>query len=83
MTQKQCSFYSIKVIPRAKKTEYIGKMSDDTIKIRVKAIPENGKANEELIRYFYEYLGCKKDTIIEVISGQSSTRKVVRVTLPL
>lgn len=31
----------IKVIPRAKKTEIIGTMDDGTLKIRIKAVPEN------------------------------------------
>lgn len=44
-------FVKIKVIPNAKKSEFAGEMSDGTIKIRVKAIPENGKANVELLNF--------------------------------
>jgi uncharacterized protein len=38
----------IKVLPRAAKTEFAGEMADGTLKLRVKAVPENGKANEEI-----------------------------------
>lgn len=31
----------IKVIPRGRKTEIIGTMDDGTLKIRIKAVPEN------------------------------------------
>jgi uncharacterized protein (TIGR00251 family) len=68
---------SIKVIPRAKKTEYIGEMSDGSHKIRLRAVPEDGKANEELLRFLEEETGKRW----EMISGFTSSRKVVRVLL--
>lgn len=64
----------IKVIPRAKKTEIIGKMDDGAIKIRLKAVPEDGKANMELLDFLDENFGKKW----ELVSGATNTRKVVR-----
>lgn len=46
--------FSIKVIPSAQKTESLGFLSDGTEKIRIKSAPENGKANQELIRFLSE-----------------------------
>lgn len=64
----------IKVIPRAKKTELIGYMDDGSLKIRLKAIPEDGKANIELCRFLTEFEWGEW----EVVGGKTGTRKVVR-----
>ena len=48
---KNSTSLTIKVIPRARKTEYVGRMSDGTLKIRLVAVPEDGKANAELLRF--------------------------------
>lgn len=45
---------NIKVIPRAKKTESAGYMDDGTLKIRLRAVPEDGAANMELCRFLSE-----------------------------
>lgn len=66
----------IKVIPRARKTELVGTMDDGALKVRVAAVPEDGKANTELCRYLGELYGGEW----EVIAGQTGTRKVVRST---
>lgn len=75
----------IKVIPRAKKTEFVGRMADDTLKIRLKALPEKGRANEELISFLAAELHLAKDEL-EMVSGFTDARKLVRipdsVTLP-
>lgn len=64
----------VKVIPRAKKTEIVGTMSDGIIKIRVRAVPEDGRANKELLDFLNAYTGGEW----ELVSGQTHTRKVVR-----
>lgn len=38
----------VKVIPRGAKTEIVGTMADGTVKIKIAAPPEKGKANDEL-----------------------------------
>jgi hypothetical protein len=68
----------IKVTTKQPKTEYLSTLDDGTIKIRLKAVPEKGKANEELIRFLAEELGVRKDTI-EVVSGATDTVKLVRI----
>lgn len=65
---------TIKVIPRARRTELVGTMSDGTTKIRLRAVPEDGKANTELCRYLSELYGGEW----EVIAGNTGARKVVR-----
>lgn len=56
-------------------------MTDDTgeqtIKIRIKAVPEKGKANEELIKFLSKELSIPKDQIT-IISGKSTQLKLIR-----
>jgi uncharacterized protein YggU (UPF0235/DUF167 family) len=47
----QKNYIRIKVTTRQPKTEFYSLMDDGTLKFRLKAVPENGKANEELIRF--------------------------------
>lgn len=65
----------VKVIANAKKTELAGEMEDGTIKIRIHATREKWKANEELLRFLGEEYGGKW----EIVSGATSTRKIVRI----
>lgn len=57
-------------------------MTDDsgeqTIKIRIKAVPEKGRANAELIKFLSGELSIPKDKII-IISGKSTQLKLVRL----
>lgn len=64
---------TVKVIPRAKKTEYISIMDDGTYKIRLKAVPEDGKANEELLKFLEKETGKKWD----IVGGWTNSRKLV------
>ncbi|MDD5377221.1 MAG: DUF167 domain-containing protein [Candidatus Gracilibacteria bacterium] len=72
------TYLRIKVTTKQPKTEYLSTLDDGTIKIRLKAVPEKGRANEELVRFLSEALGVRKDTI-EIIAGASDTVKLVRI----
>jgi uncharacterized protein (TIGR00251 family) len=69
---------SVKVVPKAAKTESAGVMADGTRKIRVAAVPENGKANEALRRFLADEYGVTLNQV-EIIAGHTGTRKTVRV----
>jgi uncharacterized protein (TIGR00251 family) len=66
----------VKVIPRSAKTEIAGKMADGTLKVRIAAPPEKGKANEELVRFLAAHFGVKK---VEIVSGHTAALKMVRL----
>lgn len=70
---------SIKVTTRAHVTEYMGPLSDGTLKIRLRAVPENGAANTELLDFLATSCKIPKDKL-RIVSGKTSTRK--RVELP-
>jgi len=50
-------------------------MEDGALKVKVAAVPEDGKANEELCRVLAAYFGVAR---VEVIAGKTGTRKMVR-----
>ncbi len=56
-------------------------MSDGTIKIRIKAVPEKGKANEELIRFLSEEWNAPK-SCISIISGKTDQTKLIKISTP-
>ncbi len=73
---KQGAAITVKVTPRAKKTEVIGLMEDGTLRIRVAAPPVEGAANDALIAFLAEILSLPKSQI-DIVGGQSSERKLI------
>jgi uncharacterized protein len=68
----------VKVIPRAAKTECSGFLEDGSLKIKLAAVPDKGKANEELRRFFAELFEIDRRQV-SIVSGESSPRKLVRL----
>lgn len=68
----------IKVIPRSTTTEFAGEMADGTLKVRLAAVPEKGKANEALCAFLAKHYGVARADVA-VISGQTAALKLVRV----
>lgn len=68
----------VKVIPRASRSEVTGEMADGTLKVKLAAVPEDGKANEELCRVLAVHYGVARSEV-EVVVGKTATRKQVRV----
>ena len=68
----------VKVIPRAARTEFAGAMADGTLKVRIAAAPERGKANQELCGFLAKHYGVPSNAVT-LISGQTASLKLVRV----
>ena len=69
---------TVKVVPRAKRTELAGTMADGALKIRLAAVPEDGKANTELCRFLASHYGVPLSAVT-IPAGATSTRKQVRI----
>lgn len=67
----------IYIQPGAKKNEIVGPHGD-AIKIKIKAPPLEGRANEALIEFLSETLGIAKSKI-EIIRGHTSRQKLVSI----
>lgn len=75
-------YLRIKVIPKSEKnciSEIIEDEEGQTIKIRIKAVPEKGKANKELIKFLSKEFSIPKQNI-EIISGKTSQLKLLKIT---
>jgi uncharacterized protein len=68
----------VKVTPKAGRCEIQGFLADGTLKARVRAAPERGKANEELCELLAGELGIKPAQVT-VVTGVSSSLKSVLV----
>lgn len=75
-------YLRVKVLPKSPKSE-VSEIIEDSdgeklIKIRIKAAPEKGRANAELIKFLSKELGITKDSI-SIISGKTEQVKLIRI----
>lgn len=68
----------VKVIPKSNRTEMAGEMADGTLKVRVAAPPEKGKANAELCAFLAKRYGVPRGQVA-IMSGETSPLKHVRI----
>lgn len=66
---------SLRVIPNAPRDEVIG-FENAVLKVRVRAIPENGKANKAVIQLLSKASGSPRSSI-EIVVGERGRNKVV------
>ncbi len=71
----------VKVVPRASVSAVVGKMADGALKVKLAAVPEKGKANEELREVLARHFGVRARDV-RIVAGETSTRKRVRVSSP-
>ncbi len=63
----------VRVVPNAKKQEVI---EGEVWKVKVRAPPEGGRANEELIEILAKHFGVKKSAV-KILKGLKSREKVI------
>ncbi len=68
---------NLKVVPGSSRDEISGWLGD-SLKVKVKAPPEKGRANETVVALLAERLGIDTSSIT-VVSGQSSPAKIVAI----
>jgi len=73
------SALTVRVTPRARRTEVAEILEDGTIRIRVTAPPVEGRANAALIQFLADALGIRKSRI-EIVAGEKGLDKIVSIT---
>jgi uncharacterized protein (TIGR00251 family) len=68
----------VKVIPRSPKSEIAGAMADGTLKVKIAAPPEKGKANEALCAFLARHYGVPRSAVT-IVSGHTAALKLVRI----
>lgn len=71
-------FY-VRAVPGAAKTMATEVLADDSIKVRIAAPAEYGKANVELLSFIARQFGVGKSQV-EIVSGSAARQKLVKVT---
>jgi uncharacterized protein len=68
---------NVKVQPNAHKDEITG-FSNGIWRVKIAAPPDKGKANKELILFFSDLLGVKKDDL-SLLKGLTSHNKIIGI----
>lgn len=68
----------LKVIPRSPKSEFAGVLADGTLKVKIAAPPEKGKANEALVAFLAGHYGVPR-AAIKIVSGHGTPRKRIEI----
>lgn len=68
----------VKVIPKSSRTELAAVLDDGTLRVRVAAAPEKGKANAALCEFLAGHFGVPKSKV-RVVKGHSAAQKVVEI----
>ena len=69
---------AIRVITRARRNEIVEVLSDGTVKVRLKAPPVEGKANQALVEFLAQILEVPKSRV-EIVAGETRRDKLVSV----
>jgi hypothetical protein len=70
--------HKLKITPNSSKNEIGETMADGTIKIKLKAPPVDGKANEELLKFLSKEWKVPKSKIT-ILKGLTSKNKVINI----
>jgi uncharacterized protein len=76
--QKKFVLLSVKAIPRSSQSECAGFLEDGSLRIKVKAAPEGGKANQEICRVISNLFHVPERQV-EILSGRTALRKRIRL----
>lgn len=68
----------VKVVPRSVANAIVGFLDEETLKIRIAAVPEKGKANKELVQFLATEFAVPREKIT-IISGAGDSLKLVRI----
>lgn len=67
----------VRVKPRASRSGLVGRHGKG-VKVAVRAVPERGRANEEVLRVLAQALGVAAGTV-HIVAGETSQDKHVRI----
>jgi uncharacterized protein len=69
--------FSVTVVANAQKSHIVG-WENNSLKVRIHAVREKGKANDALVEFLAKIMGVPKRDI-EILSGHTSKHKRLRI----
>lgn len=66
------------MLARSPSSGVVGELADGTLKVRIAAVPEKGKANAELCRVLAKHYAVALSAVT-ILSGHTSAVKLVRI----
>lgn len=79
LRQKGAVRFYVRAVPGAAKTEAVDLLEDGSVKIRIAAAPEGGKANVALTTFLARVFSVPKHCV-RIVSGHAARVKLVHVT---
>jgi uncharacterized protein (TIGR00251 family) len=70
---------TVKVIPKSSRNEIVGVLEDGSLKLKITAAPEKGKANAAICAFLADEFGIPKRNV-EIVRGETSSLKHVMLT---
>lgn len=67
----------VKVITKSSQNVVIG-FEENILKVKCRAVPEKGKANQLVIQLLAEYFNVPKTSII-ILKGKTSSKKLIEI----
>jgi hypothetical protein len=71
---------NVKISPKSARSEVVGTLADGTLRVKVTAAPEKGKANEELCNVMAKHFGVPRSSV-RILAGATSQRKRIRIDI--
>jgi len=68
---------TVKVTPRSKENKFVG-FKDGVLRVRITAVPVDGKANKALVVFLADTWGIPQSSI-RIVRGEASREKVLEV----
>lgn len=78
------AYLKVRITPKSSENKIMEIMEDETVKIRITAAPEKGKANKELIKFLEKELkkeGACEHPKVTIINGKTDRNKLIKITL--
>ena len=69
---------TLRITPNARKSQWVSKLDDGSIKIKIAAPPVDGKANTALLKFLSSELGIAVNKLT-IKAGETSRIKIVEI----
>jgi len=70
---------TVKVVPKSSRNEIVGLLEDGSLKLKITAAPEKGKANAAICAFLADQFRIPKRNV-EIVRGETSSLKHVTLT---